>query len=585
MKSTMQDRELLVRDILRHGQRVYADSRVVRCADGPAARSLQSFADIAGQAERLAAALTRLGVQPGERVATLAWNTPEHLVAYLGVPSMGAVLHTLNLRLHRDQLGYIVEHAADAVLLVDAALLDVLAPLRDRLGSVRHLVVIGDAPVPDLPGHLTVHRWDELLAAERPGFVWPDLDEREAAALCYTTGTTGDPKGVAYSHRSIFLHTLGVSASAGFAMHDGDRVLPIVPMFHANAWGWPYAAWLAGSDLIMNGRLLHTPDLARIINEEQPTAVAAICTIWNSLVRHGERHPLDLSGVRLAGCGGATPPRALLQQLKDRYGVRLKQGWGLTETSPLATFAVPPHGTPDEDEIGWLAKSGRVMPCVEVRLIAQDGTEQPWDGRSVGELELRGPWVTGSYYNTSDAREKFHDGWLRTGDLGVIEPGGWVVVSDRLKDGIKSGGEWISTIELENAIIEHPAVLEAIVVGVPDPRWEERPLACVSLVPGAETGVDELREFLAGRVARWWVPERWCFVDAVPKTSVGKYDKRSVRAMYAEGALEVRVPRVPGGEERTASGSPDAPQVSGSPDAPQTSGSPDAPQTSGPLRE
>ncbi|MFD5328511.1 long-chain fatty acid--CoA ligase [Streptomyces sp. NPDC127092] len=552
MKSTMQDRELLVRDILTHGQRVYADSRVVRCADGPTARSLQSFAEIAHQAEQLAAALSRLGVRPGERVATLAWNTPEHLVAYLAVPSMGAVLHTLNLRLHQDQLGYIVEHAEDAFLLVDATLLPMLAPIRDRLGSVRHLVVIGDAPDADpgtdpvrhldLPGHIAVHRWDELLAAERPGFVWPDLDEREAAALCYTTGTTGNPKGVAYSHRSIILHTLGVSASAGFAMHDGDRVLPIVPMFHANAWGWPYAAWMAGSDLIMNGRLLHTEDLTRVINEERPTAVAAICTIWNSLVHHGERHPLDLSSVRLAGCGGATPPRALLQQLKDRYGVRLKQGWGLTETSPLATFAVPPHGTPDEDEVDWLAKSGRLMPFVEARLIAEDGSEQPWDGTSVGELELRGPWVTGSYFRTEDSPEKFHDGWLRTGDLGVIEPGGWVVVSDRLKDGIKSGGEWISTIELENAIIEHPAVLEVTVVGVPDPRWEERPLACVSLVPGAEVDGDGLREFLAGRVARWWVPERWSFVDAVPKTSVGKYDKKAVRTLYAEGALDVWVP-------------------------------------------
>ncbi|MFD3994644.1 long-chain-fatty-acid--CoA ligase [Streptomyces sp. NPDC058583] len=555
MKSTMQDRELLVRDLLAHGQRVYADSRVIRCADAQNERSLRTFAEIAAQAEQLAAALDRLGVRIGERVATLAWNTPEHLVAYLAVPSMGAVLHTLNLRLHPDQLGYIVEHAEDSVLLVDSTLQDMLTPLRDRLGSVRHVVVMGGEPEVDLPGHIAVHRWDELLAAERPGYVWPDLDEREAAALCYTTGTTGDPKGVAYSHRSISLHTLGVSGGSGFAMHEGDRVLPIVPMFHANAWGWPYSAWLAGSDLIMNGRQLHTPDLVRIINEERPTAVAAICTIWNSLVHHGEQHPLDLSSVRLAGCGGATPPRALLQQLKDRYGVRLTQGWGLTETSPLATFAVPPYGTPDEEEVGWLAKSGRVMPYVDVRLIAEDGTEQPWDGTSVGELELRGPWVTGSYYNTPDSPEKFHDGWLRTGDLGVIEPGGWVVVSDRLKDGIKSGGEWISTIELENAIIEHPAVLEAIVVGVPDPRWEERPLACVSLVPGAEAGGDELREFLTGRVARWWVPERWSFVDAVPKTSVGKYDKRAVRTLYAEGALDVWLPGPGDSDPQTPTGS------------------------------
>ncbi|MFJ2060408.1 long-chain-fatty-acid--CoA ligase [Streptomyces sp. NPDC087908] len=573
MKSTMQDRELLVRDLLGHGQRVYADSRVIRCADGRAERSVQTFAEIAAQAEQLAAALARLGVQLGERVATLAWNTPEHLVAYLAVPSMGAVLHTLNLRLHPDQLGYIVEHAEDAVLLVDATLQDMLRPLAGRLGGVRHVVVIGGAPEVELPGHIAVHRWDELLAAERPGYVWPDLDEREAAALCYTTGTTGDPKGVAYSHRSISLHTLGVSGGSGFAMHDGDRVLPIVPMFHANAWGWPYSAWLAGADLIMNGPQLHTPDLARIINEERPTAVAAICTIWNSLVHHGEQHPLDLGAVRLAGCGGATPPRALLQRLKDRYGVRLIQGWGLTETSPLATFAVPPHGTPDEEEVGWLAKSGRVMPYVDVRLIGEDGTEQPWDGTSVGELELRGPWVTGSYHNTPDSADRFHDGWLRTGDLGVIEPGGWVVVSDRLKDGIKSGGEWISTIELENAIIEHPAVLEAIVVGVPDPRWEERPLACVSLVPGGEVDGAGLREFLTGRVARWWVPERWSFVDAVPKTSVGKYDKRAVRSRYAEGTLDVWTPAPGAPGPQTAEG----PRTAGEPGAAGTGATPGTP--------
>lgn len=541
MKSTMMDRELQISDLLRHGRRVHPDSRVVRCSQDGSGH--WTFAGTAEQADRLAAALTRLGVERGDRVATLAWNTPEHLAAYFAVPSMGAVLHTLNLRLHPDQLGYIIEHAEDHVLLVDATLLGLLGPVRERLGTVRHVVVIGaqeaDGQAPELPGHIAVHDWDDLLAAERPGFDWPTVDERSAAALCYTTGTTGDPKGVAYSHRSIVLHTLGISGGGHTAMSDRDRVLPIVPMFHANAWGWPYAAWLAGADLIMNGRHLHVPDLARIIGEERPTAVAAAPILWSGLLRHGEENPLDLSSVRLAGCGGSSPSRALVAGLKERYGVRLIQGWGMTETSPLASWSAPPRGTADDEDVDWLVKSGRVMPLVDVRVMGMDGTEQPWDGTSVGELQLRGPWVTGSYLHTENTAEKFDDGWLRTGDLGTVGPGGWIVVRDRLKDGIKSGGEWISTVELESVIAEHPAVDEATVVGVPDPKWDERPLAVVALADGAAVTSAELRQFLEGRVARWWIPERWTFLDAVPRTSVGKYDKRAVRRMYHQGEMKI----------------------------------------------
>ncbi|MFC4469815.1 long-chain fatty acid--CoA ligase [Streptomyces xiangluensis] len=537
MKSTMMDQELQVSDLLRHGQQVHANSRVVRCSQDGGGH--WSFAETGERAEKLAAALTRLGVGRGDRVATLCWNTLEHLAAYLAVPSMGAVLHTLNLRLHPDQLGYIIEHAEDRVLLVESTLLDLLGSVRERLGTVRHVVIIGDGEAPDLPGHTTVNRWEELLAAEGPGFVWPTVDERSAAALCYTTGTTGDPKGVAYSHRSVVLHTLGISTGNGSAMSDRDRVLPIVPMFHANAWGWPYAAWLAGSDLIMSGRHLGIPDLARIINEERPTAVAAVPTLWSGLLHHGEHHPLFLSGVRLAGCGGSSPARALVEEIKEQYGVQLLQGWGMTETSPLASWSAPPRDTAPDEDVGWLVKSGRVMPLVQVRVMGMDGTEQPWDGKSAGELQLRGPWVTGSYLHTENTPDRFDDGWLRTGDLGTIEPGGWIVVRDRLKDGIKSGGEWISTVELENAIAAHPAVIEATVVGVPDPKWDERPLACVALAEGAALTPADLREFLEGRVAHWWIPERWTFLEAVPKTSVGKYDKRAVRQMYRDGEMHV----------------------------------------------
>ncbi|WP_460073028.1 long-chain fatty acid--CoA ligase [Streptomyces sp. YKOK-I1] len=539
MKSTMMDRDLQVSDLLRHGQRVHADSRVVRCTqDGGGS---WTFAETAGRAERLAAALTRLGVERDDRVATLCWNTPEHMAAYLAVPSMGAVLHTLNLRLHPDQLGYIVEHAADRVLVVDATLLGLLGRIRDRLATVRHVIVIGEGAPLDLPDHTKVHDWDTLLDAEAPGFIWPDVDERSAAALCYTTGTTGDPKGVAYSHRSILLHTLGISSGNAAAMSDRDRILPIVPMFHANAWGWPYAGWLAGADIIMNGRHLDVPDLARIIDEERPTGVAAVPVLWNGLLHHGRQHTLNLSSVRLAGCGGSSPSRALVAEFKERYGIQLAQGWGMTETSPLASWSAPPRGTAPEEDVDWLVKSGRVMPLVEVRVMGMDGGEQPWDGESVGELQLRGPWVTGSYLHTENTAEKFDDGWLRTGDLGTVGPGGWIVVRDRLKDGIKSGGEWISTVELENAIAEHPAVVEATVVGVPDPKWDERPLACVALAEGAGLSAAELRDFLKGRVANWWIPERWTFLAAIPKTSVGKYDKRAVRRLYRDGEISIEI--------------------------------------------
>ncbi|ADI11771.1 long-chain-fatty-acid--CoA ligase [Streptomyces bingchenggensis BCW-1] len=544
MKSTMMDRDLQVSDLMRHGQQVHAHSRVVRCSQDEG--GAWTFAETAERAERLAAALTRLGVQRDDRVATLCWNTPEHMAAYLAVPSMGAVLHTLNLRLHPDQLGYIIEHAEDRVLVVDSTLLGLLGQVRERLATVGHVIVVGEGAPPELPGHINVHDWDDLLAAEQPGFPWPSVDERSAAALCYTTGTTGDPKGVAYSHRSILLHTLGISSGNAAAMTDRDRLLPVVPMFHANAWGWPYAGWLAGADLIMNGRHLHVPDLARIINEERPTAVAAVPTLWNGLFHHGEQHPLDLSSVRLAGCGGSSPSRALVAGFKERYGIQLAQGWGMTEASPLASWSAPPRDTAADEDIDWLVKSGRVMPLVEVRVMGMDGIEQPWDGKSPGELQLRGPWVTGSYLHTENTAEKFDGGWLRTGDLGTVEPGGWIVVRDRLKDGIKSGGEWISTVELENAIAEHAAVVEATVVGIPDPKWGERPLACVSLAEGAVVSPAELRDFLKGRVTHWWIPERWTFLDAIPKTSVGKYDKRAVRQLYRDGAMSIEM----GGTDR-----------------------------------
>jgi fatty-acyl-CoA synthase len=541
MDSTMQDAELLVSDMLAHGAKVHPGARVLHY--DPAGTSTCSFAELAAQATLLAGALRGLGVERDDVVATLCWNNPAHLAAYFAVPSMGAVLHTLNLRLSDEQLVYIVNHASDRVVLVDADLTPQLARILPQCPTVRDVVVAGrpDAPL-EAPGGVAVHDHGELLAAAQPVAEWPQLPERSAAALCYTTGTTGDPKGVAYSHRSIYLHTLTISTGSAFAFSDADRVLPIVPMFHANAWGWPYAAWINGADLIMTDRYLQAEHLARMISELRATAAAAVPSLWSALDAYGVERGIDYSSLRLAVSGGSPLSPALAESFAAHHGVQLTQGWGMTETSPLLTFSRPPAAAAAEQALAYRTRTGRIVPGVQARAVGEHGDELPWDGASAGEIELRGPTITGTYFRADSAEtaEKFRDGWLRSGDLGVIHPSGWVELKDRLKDGIKSGGEWISSVELENLLAGHPAVAEVVVIGVPDPRWEERPMVCVRLREGAEVGPAELSEFLAGKVARWWLPERWAFVDEIPKTSVGKLDKKRVRADHATGLFDVR---------------------------------------------
>ncbi|MFF5985962.1 long-chain fatty acid--CoA ligase [Prauserella flavalba] len=538
MDSTMQNTQLGVSDLFEHGRTVHPGARVVHY-DGAGTSSL-TFAELADQAARLAGALHDLGMRPDDVVATLCWNVPAHLAAYFAVPSMGAVLHTLNLRLSDDQLVYIVNHAADRVVLVNGDLIPQVTRLLPHCPSVQHVIVVGE-PEGDLPTTVTVHDYDTLLAAAEPVTRWPALPERSAAVLCYTTGTTGDPKAVAYSHRSIHLHTLGISTGSAFAFSDSDRVLPIVPMFHANAWGWPYAAWLNGSDLVLPGRFLQAQHLARLIAEERVTAAAAVPTLWSALDDYGAEHGVDYSSLRLAVSGGSALSAALTESFAAHHGVRLTQGWGMTETSPLLTFSRPPAGSGLDQDVTYRTRTGRIVPGVRARIVDDTGAELPWDGATAGEVELRGATITGAYFRTDPAAtaDKFRDGWLRTGDLGVIHPSGWVELKDRLKDGIKSGGEWISSIELENAVATHPAVAEAVVVGVPDPRWEERPLVCVKLREGTSVTPDELRAHLEGRVAKWWLPERWVFVADIPKTSVGKLDKKRVRADHDAGLVQV----------------------------------------------
>ncbi len=532
MRSTMPDFPLTIGHIFEHGRANYADSLVVT-ADAEGARQI-SFADLAERAERLAAALRRLGVRQGDRVGTFCWNTQEHQEAYFAVPGMGAVLHTVNIRLAPEQIGHIVNHAEDKVLIVDASLAAALAPVIAGLKTVRHLIVFGSGDRSALPGAID---YEDLLAAEQPGYPWPDIEESAAAAMCYTSGTTGLPKGVVYSHRSTFLHSLGLCSGEALGLSQYDRVLPVVPMFHGNAWGLPYAGWLVGADLIMPSRFIQADHLARLIAAEQVTFAAAVPTVWFDVLAL-DHAAVDLSSLRLLMCGGAAVPRSLIEAYQERFGVRVVQGWGLTETSPVASLAFPAKNAQAERAIEYRSTAGRPLGGVEVRVVDESGKVLPRDGSSVGEIELRGPWVTTSYY-LDPAPAKFHDGWLRTGDVGSLDAAGYITISDRAKDVIKSGGEWISSLDLEAALVAHPAVREAAVIAAPDERWGERPLACIVSAPGSVVSAEELRAYLADRVVKWWLPERWAFLNEVPRTSVGKHDKKLLRARHAEGELNV----------------------------------------------
>jgi fatty-acyl-CoA synthase len=536
--STMMDRPLLISGLFEHGRRFYENSRVITV--GESGDRISSYAEIGERTERLAKALIRLGVRAEDRVGTFCWNSQEHLEAYFAISSMGAVMHTLNIRLFPEQLAFVINHARDTAILVDDTLVPLLAQVAPELRTVEHIIVVGsgdDAPLRDAP-RAALHRYEELLWSESPGIDWPELDERAPASMAYTSGTTGDPKGVVYSHRSTVLHSYAISSGAITGLNERDMVLTIVPMFHANCWGLPYAGWWVGTDFLQPTRFLQPEPLVAMIERHRPTLAGAVPSIWNAVLHYGEKKDIDLSSLRLVICGGSAVPESLMRAFEERYGVTILQLWGMTETSPLGTIASVPSGIEGEEAWRYRVRTGRPVAGIELRIVDDRGAPLPWDGESVGEIEVRGPWVTGSYYGV-DAPEKFHEGWLRTGDVGFVDERGYVQITDRAKDVIKSGGEWISSVELENTIISHPEVAEAAVIGVPDETWDERPLACVVRKHGSTIGPEKLRAYLEDKVAKWWLPERWAFIDEIPKTSVGKFDKKVLRSRHAAGKLTI----------------------------------------------
>lgn len=539
MYSTMQDFPLTLAVIMRHGCSVHGARTATTATDGEGYRQI-TYRELGQQAAQLANALRRIGISGDQRVATFMWNNAEHLAAYLAIPSMGAVLHTLNIRLFPEQITYAANEAEDQVVLVDMSLAKLLGPILPTLDTVHTVIAVGDGDLAQLQeSGKTVLRYTEAIGDEPTEFDWPPIDEYSAAAMCYTSGTTGHPKGVVYSHRSSFLHTMAACAANGMGLGSSDSALPIVPMFHANAWGLPYAALSAGADLVLPDRHLDARSLIDMVEKLRPTVAAAVPTIWNDVMHYLEKDPdHDMSSLRLVVCGGSAVPVSLMRTFEEKHGVQIRQLWGMTETSPLATMAWPPPGTPDDQHWAYRGTQGQPVCGVEARIVDDDGQVLPNDGQAVGEVQVRGPWIAGSYYLGRD-ESKFASGWMRTGDVGTMDERSFITLTDRAKDVIKSGGEWISSVELENWLIAHPDVLEAAVVGVPDERWQERPLAVVVLNQGASATAADLRKYLADKVVRWWLPERWAFADEIPRTSVGKYDKKTIRSHYGDNRYDV----------------------------------------------
>lgn len=539
LNGQMMDYPLTIDRILEHAYRLYPKKQIVsHLPDG--AKHAYSYTDLYHRTKKLANVLVSLGVKQGDRIGTFAWNTYQHVEMYYGIPGVGAVCHTLNIRLYSEQLAYIVNHAEDKIIFVDASLWHLFSIIRDQIHSVEQIIVFNedDSFRNRVQGVLF---YEELMAAASDEFEWQVNDERTAMGLCYTSGTTGDPKGALYSHRSMYLHTMGANQAMSLGIVESDTVLPVVPQFHAMAWGIPYTALMAGADLILPGPFLKPEALADIIESYQVTVGAAVPSIWNGIYQHVKTLPRNLSSMRTLLVGGSAMPKALIQAYENELGVNVVHSWGMTETSPMATISRPHKhhkSQPASKQFEVKARQGYPMAGIELRIVGDEGNELVWDGVTMGELQVRGPWVVNSYFKQAPSAEYFtEDGWFRTGDVATIHPDGFMRITDRTKDLVKSGGEWISTVAIESVLMAHPKIIEAAVIAIPDEKWTERPMAVVVKGVDQELSKEAITEFLHPQFAKFWLPDEIVFVESLPKTSVGKFDKKELRRQYAEGLL------------------------------------------------